>query len=154
MSPRHSIAAPVTLEGIGLHLGQPCRLTFRPADGGAGISFRRVDLPDAPPIPARVEHAVLTERRTQLGAGEHAFHTVEHVLAVVMAHEIDDLLIEMDGPEPPILDGSAQPFFEALARHLLDDIAELPHAFENRIQLLHGDLIGRRIARFDIGALQ
>jgi UDP-3-O-[3-hydroxymyristoyl] N-acetylglucosamine deacetylase/3-hydroxyacyl-[acyl-carrier-protein] dehydratase len=116
VSPRHSIAAPATLEGIGLHLGQPCRLTFRPAEGGAGISFRRVDVPDAAPIPARVEHAVLTERRTQLGAGEHAFHTVEHVLAAVMAHEIDDLLIEMDGPEPPILDGSAQPFFEALAR--------------------------------------
>jgi UDP-3-O-[3-hydroxymyristoyl] N-acetylglucosamine deacetylase/3-hydroxyacyl-[acyl-carrier-protein] dehydratase len=113
---RHSITAPVTLDGTGLHLGQPCRLTFRPADAGAGILFRRLDLPDTPMIPARVEHAVLSERRTQLGEGEHALHTVEHVLAAVAGQEIDDILIEMDGPEPPILDGSAAPFVDALAR--------------------------------------
>jgi UDP-3-O-[3-hydroxymyristoyl] N-acetylglucosamine deacetylase/3-hydroxyacyl-[acyl-carrier-protein] dehydratase len=118
---RHSIAAPVTLEGVGLHLGKPCRLTFRPADGGTGIRFRRVDLADSPVIPARVEHAVLTERRTQLGEGEAALHTVEHVLAAVAGLEVDDLLIEMDGPEPPILDGSAQPFVDALLRVGLAD---------------------------------
>jgi len=58
---------------------------------------------------------VETERRTQLGHGESALHTVEHVLAAVAAHEIDDLVIELDGPEPPIMDGSAGPFFRALA---------------------------------------
>jgi len=111
---RHSIQSAVTLEGIGLHLGRTCRLTFRPADGGTGIVFRRMDLDGQPEIPARIEHAVLSERRTQLGDGEAGLHTVEHVLAAVAAHRIDDLVIEMDGPEPPILDGSAQPYFEAL----------------------------------------
>ncbi|HEX8717176.1 MAG TPA: UDP-3-O-acyl-N-acetylglucosamine deacetylase [Gemmatimonadaceae bacterium] len=112
--PRHSIQSAVTLEGIGLHLGRTCRLTFRPADGGTGIVFRRMDLDGQPEIPARVEYAVLSERRTQLGDGEAGLHTVEHVLAAVAAHCIDDLVIEMDGPEPPILDGSAKPYFDAL----------------------------------------
>jgi len=71
-------------------------------------------LPGAPLISARVEHAVLTERRTQLGKEPVAVHTVEHVLAAVMAREVDDLVIELSGPEPPVMDGSAQPFVDAL----------------------------------------
>jgi UDP-3-O-[3-hydroxymyristoyl] N-acetylglucosamine deacetylase/3-hydroxyacyl-[acyl-carrier-protein] dehydratase len=111
---RRTIAGPATLEGVGLHLGLPCRLTFRPATAGAGIAFRRMDLPGAPTVQARVEHAVLSERRTQLGDGEGGLHTVEHVLAAVAAVGVDDVDIEMDGPEPPIMDGSAGPFFTAL----------------------------------------
>ena len=111
---RRTIAAEATIEGIGLHLGQPCRLTFRPAESGAGIRFRRMDLAGEPFIPARVEHAVEAERRTQLGTGAAALHTVEHVLAAVAGLEVDDVTIEMDGPEPPIADGSAGPFLEAL----------------------------------------
>ena len=112
---RRTIARRVTLEGVGLHLGVPCRLTFVPAVGGDGIAFLRTDLPCAARVPALVSNTTLSERRTQLGEGERALHTVEHVLAAVAASEIDDLLIEMDGPEPPILDGSAGPFFDALA---------------------------------------
>ncbi len=113
---RNSIRDCISLEGVGLHLGKPCRLTFRPAEAESGIVFRRVDLPGEPVMPALVENAVLSERRTQLGTGEQALHTVEHVLAAVAAHWIDDVVIEMDGPEPPILDGSAGPFFDALSR--------------------------------------
>ena len=113
---RRSIREAVTVEGVGLHLGHACRLTFRPAEGGRGIVFRRTDLPDRPEIPARVEHAVEAQRRTQLGEGEGSLHTVEHVLAAVAGLELDDLVIEMDAPEPPILDGSAAPFLEALER--------------------------------------
>ncbi|MDQ6831333.1 MAG: bifunctional UDP-3-O-[3-hydroxymyristoyl] N-acetylglucosamine deacetylase/3-hydroxyacyl-ACP dehydratase [Gemmatimonadota bacterium] len=112
---RNSIAADATVEGVGLHMGEPCRLTFRPAEGGSGIRFRRTDLPDTPVIAATIANAVLTDRRTQLGEGAQAIHTVEHVLAAVMALEIDDVLIELDASEPPILDGSAQPFFAALS---------------------------------------
>jgi UDP-3-O-[3-hydroxymyristoyl] N-acetylglucosamine deacetylase/3-hydroxyacyl-[acyl-carrier-protein] dehydratase len=111
---RNTIARDITLEGAGLHLGVSCRLTFRPAPSGQGIVFRRTDLLEAPAIPARVEHAVQVERRTQLGEGERAVHTVEHVLAAVVASEVDDLTIDLDAPEPPILDGSAGPFFRAL----------------------------------------
>jgi UDP-3-O-[3-hydroxymyristoyl] N-acetylglucosamine deacetylase/3-hydroxyacyl-[acyl-carrier-protein] dehydratase len=112
---RRTIAGTASLEGIGLHLGQACRLTFKPGPAGRGIVFRRVDLDGAPEVPARIDQAVQVARRTQIGEGERALHTVEHVLAAVAAHEIDDLLIELDAPEPPILDGSAKPFFDALA---------------------------------------
>jgi len=111
---RHSIGGPVSLNGIGLHLGRQCRLTFHPAASGSGIVFRRVDLPGAPTVDARAANAVLTERHTQLGTGDAAVHTVEHVLAAVAGLEIDDLRIDLDAAEPPILDGSARPFQEAL----------------------------------------
>jgi UDP-3-O-[3-hydroxymyristoyl] N-acetylglucosamine deacetylase / 3-hydroxyacyl-[acyl-carrier-protein] dehydratase len=113
---RRTVAGPATVEGIGLHLGQPCRLTFRPASSGSGVRFVRTDRPGSAPVPVHVEHAVEAERRTQLGTGDAALHTVEHVLAAVASQQVDDLTIEMDGPEPPIMDGSAQPFLEALLR--------------------------------------
>jgi UDP-3-O-[3-hydroxymyristoyl] N-acetylglucosamine deacetylase / 3-hydroxyacyl-[acyl-carrier-protein] dehydratase len=110
---RRTVARRVELAGVGLHMGIDCRLGFEPAAAGSGVRFRRSDRGDAE-IPARVERAVLAERRTQLGEGVEAIHTVEHVLAAVAAREIDDLVITMDGPEPPIMDGSAGPFFDAL----------------------------------------
>ena len=114
MSGRRTVAQRITLEGVGLHLGEPVRLTFAPAPAGSGVRFRRVDVPDAPAIPAHVDHAVQVERRTQIGRGDAAFHTVEHVLAAIVGEEIDDLLIELDANEPPIMDGSAKPFVTAL----------------------------------------
>ena len=111
---RRTIARDAVVEGIGLHLGEACRLVFRRAPTGHGITFRRSDQPGAKDIPALVSVAVDAERRTQLGSGAEALHTVEHVLAAVGALGIDDLSIEMDGPEPPIMDGSAGPFLSAL----------------------------------------
>ena len=111
---RRTIARAVSLEGIGLHLGAACRLTFRPAASGAGLAFRRTDLPDSPLIPALAERAVLTERRTQIGEDPVSVHTCEHVLAAVAGCGIDDLEIELDAAEPPIMDGSSAPFVEAL----------------------------------------
>jgi len=103
------------LEGIGLHLGVNCRITFCPASQKQGIVFRRVDCPGSPRIRAHVSEVSGSERRTQLGKGDHSVHTVEHVLAAVSGLGIDDVTIEMDGPEPPILDGSANPFLLALS---------------------------------------
>ena len=97
-----------------MHLGAACRLSFRPAPSGAGIGFCRTDLPGAPIIPARAETAVLSERRTQLGHDPVSVHTVEHVLAAVGGCGIDDLEIQVDAAEPPIMDGSAAPFVDAL----------------------------------------
>ena len=111
---RRTIAQRASVEGVGLHLGVPCTLEFQPALSGSGIRFVRRDLVGAAPIPALADHAKLTERRTQLGEEPNAVHTVEHVLAAVAALELDDLIISLDGPEPPIMDGSAGPFFEAL----------------------------------------
>jgi UDP-3-O-[3-hydroxymyristoyl] N-acetylglucosamine deacetylase/3-hydroxyacyl-[acyl-carrier-protein] dehydratase len=111
---RNTVARATSLSGIGLHLGEECTLTFQPAPTGHGIVFRRSDRAELPPVPARVEHAVLSERRTVLGTGDGAFHTVEHVLAAVAACEIDDLIVDLSAAEPPILDGSAGPFLDAL----------------------------------------
>ncbi len=112
---RRTIGREVSLKGIGLHLGQPCTLSFRPGRVGEGIVFVRSDLPGSPRIMAVVDAAIETERRTQLGEGIEAIDTVEHVLAAVAGHRLDDLAILLDGPEPPIMDGSAGPFFRALA---------------------------------------
>lgn len=111
---RRTVARPATVRGVGLHLGRACALHFFPAPPGTGIVFVRSDLAGAPRTLAHVRSAVLAERRTQLGEGEGALHTVEHVLAAVAALAIDDLVISMDAPEPPIGDGSALPFLEAL----------------------------------------
>ncbi len=111
---RRSIARPITVSGVGLHLGRPCALTFEPAPVGQGLRFRRTDLSGAPIIPAHVSVAVAAERRTQLGEGDQALHTVEHVLAAVAGLGIDDLILAMDAAEPPIMDGSAEPFRAAL----------------------------------------
>ena len=111
---RKTIGRSATVTGVGLHMGVECTLEFHPALSGAGIQFVRRDIEGATHIPALALHAVLTERRTQLGEEPNAVHTVEHVLAAVAALEICDLLISLDAPEPPIMDGSAGPFFEAL----------------------------------------
>lgn len=114
MIARRTVRERRELAGIGLHYGETCRLAFVPAPRDSGIRFRRVDLAGSPETPAHVDHAVASERRTQLGTGNQGLHTVEHVLAAVVGLGIDDITIEMDAAEPPILDGSAQPFLEAL----------------------------------------
>ena len=111
---RRSIQSSASVRGVGLHTGREASLTFRPAVAGSGILFRRVDMPQQPEIPAHVRFVCATERRTVLGAGDTTIETVEHVLAAVAGLEVDDLCIEVDGPEVPILDGSADPFFSAL----------------------------------------
>ena len=118
---RFTIGKQVTIEGVGLHLGEPCRLTFKPAVSGNRITLRRTDIAGAPAIPATVDQVSASERRTQLGSGENTVHTVEHVLAAVTAAGIDDIVIEMDGPEPPAADGSARGYdvtFAGCLRHL------------------------------------
>src|SRR3989441_1429180 len=96
------------------HTGAQTEATFLPAPAGQGIVFRRVDLKGKPEVPALLSEVEATERRTAIGKGDTTIHTVEHLLAAVAAHEIDDLIVELSGPEPPILDGSVQPYFEAL----------------------------------------
>ncbi|MGH7500156.1 MAG: bifunctional UDP-3-O-[3-hydroxymyristoyl] N-acetylglucosamine deacetylase/3-hydroxyacyl-ACP dehydratase [Longimicrobiales bacterium] len=111
---QQSIGAEQRIDGVGLHTGQTVTIVFRPAPPGAGILFRRVDVVGTPEIPASIDHVVSTDRGTTLGAGEARVHTVEHLMAAVAALEIDNLAIEVDGPEIPILDGSFRPFLDAL----------------------------------------
>jgi UDP-3-O-[3-hydroxymyristoyl] N-acetylglucosamine deacetylase/3-hydroxyacyl-[acyl-carrier-protein] dehydratase len=113
---RRSITRKAVVSGTGLHTGAATEATFLPAPAGRGIVFRRTDLSGTPEVPARLTEVEAVERRTAIGRGEATIHTVEHLLAAVAAHEIDDLTIELSGPEPPILDGSVLPYFEALAQ--------------------------------------
>src|SRR6266699_924808 len=115
-SARRSITRPAGVRGTGLHTGAATEATFLPAPAGQGIVFRRIDLAGRPEVPARLTEVEAVERRTAIGHGAATIHTVEHVLAAVAAHEIDDLTIELSGPEPPILDGSVLPYFDALAK--------------------------------------
>ena len=112
--PRRTLAADAELSGIGLHTGATTRVRCRPGRPDQGVVFRRVDLPGIPEIPARVSEVSDTERRTVIGSGPSGIHTVEHLLAAVGALELDDLVIELDGPEPPILDGSFAPYLDLL----------------------------------------
>ena len=99
---------------MALHTGARTRLAVRPAASGAGVVFVRVDLPGRPRIQAALEQVQATERRTAIGSAPATIHTVEHVLAAVHALGLDDVEIELDGAEPPILDGSFEPFVAGL----------------------------------------
>jgi UDP-3-O-[3-hydroxymyristoyl] N-acetylglucosamine deacetylase / 3-hydroxyacyl-[acyl-carrier-protein] dehydratase len=113
---QQTLAGEAALEGTGLHTGRPARLRFLPAAPGSGVRFRRVDLDGRPEIPALLRHVVSADRGTNLAAdGDAAVHTVEHVLGAVAALRIDNVVIETDAPEMPILDGSFLPFLRALA---------------------------------------
>jgi UDP-3-O-[3-hydroxymyristoyl] N-acetylglucosamine deacetylase len=99
----------VSIEGVGLHSGHPVRARFRPAPAGQGIVFRRMDRRGAR-VPARVASASTFDYATTLSAGGVSVGTVEHVLSAAYGEGLDNCTIELDGPEVPIVDGSALPF--------------------------------------------
>ena len=111
---QRTIVKSVSLSGVGLHTGHASKLTFQPAEINTGIRFVRTDLPEKPVIPALVTEVVRVDRGTTLGRNGAEIHTVEHLLAAVAGLGIDNLTIEVDGDEPPALDGSAKEFVEAL----------------------------------------
>lgn len=113
---QHTIASSITLKGIGLHTGTSCKMTFKPAPENYGIKFVRVDLNGKPEIPANTDYVIDVSRGTTLGLGEAKVHTVEHVLAAIVGLQIDNLIIELDGIEPPVEDGSAMPYVKALQK--------------------------------------
>lgn len=113
MDPQQTIDKPVSLSGPGLFNGQVTTITFKPADSNHGVVFVRTDLKDTP-IPALVSRVVKRSRRSAIKQGEASVDTVEHLLSAVAAMRIDNLIIEIDGPEVPIMDGSAKPFYDAL----------------------------------------
>ncbi|MBI4513200.1 MAG: bifunctional UDP-3-O-[3-hydroxymyristoyl] N-acetylglucosamine deacetylase/3-hydroxyacyl-ACP dehydratase [Gemmatimonadetes bacterium] len=110
---QRTIGTPVEAEGMALHTGVRTRVRLLPAELNCGIVFRRVDLPGAPEIPARVDQVVSVDRGTILGRDGALVRTVEHLLAAAVAG-VDNLVVELDSPEPPALDGSAAPFAKLL----------------------------------------
>lgn len=103
-----------TVEGKGLHTGGHITATFCPAPDNHGYKIQRIDLEGQPVIDALAENVLSTKRGTVIGRGEATVSTIEHALAALYALGVDNCLIKIDGPEMPILDGSAKPFFEAI----------------------------------------
>ena len=102
-----TIKAAATVKGVGLHTGEVVTLTMRPAPENHGYKFRRIDLPEAPLIAADANKVVATNRGTVIKEGIAQVSTVEHVLSALIGLGIDNVLLEIDGGEVPILDGSA-----------------------------------------------
>ncbi|MEO0902692.1 MAG: UDP-3-O-acyl-N-acetylglucosamine deacetylase, partial [Bacteroidota bacterium] len=111
---QRTIEKKVTLEGVGLHTGENVTMSFVPAKENHGFAFKRVDLEGEPIIEADASYVVNTQRGTNLEKNGVKIQTSEHVLAALVGMEIDNVLIELDAPEPPIMDGSSKFFVEAL----------------------------------------
>lgn len=113
---QHTIKAPVTVSGVGLHTGANVNVIFNPAPPNHGIKFQRVDLEEKTIVPADVDYVVDISRGTTLEVDGARVGTIEHSLAALVGLQIDNVLIEIDGPEVPILDGSSLPFIEAIEK--------------------------------------
>tara|TARA_X000001036_G_scaffold387411_1_gene383132 strand:- start:2814 stop:4202 length:1389 start_codon:yes stop_codon:yes gene_type:complete len=111
-----TIKSPISLDGVGIHTGKNVKLTFNPAEADTGYVFKRVDLDGNPLIEALSKYVVNTQRGTTLEKNGIKLKTIEHVLAALVGLEIDNVLIEINGEEPPIMDGSSKFFIDALQK--------------------------------------
>lgn len=111
---QRTIAKKATLKGVGLHTGENVTMSFLPAKENHGFAFKRIDLEGEPIIEADANYVVNTQRGTNLEKNGVKIHTSEHVMAALVGLDIDNVLIELDGPEPPIMDGSSKYFVKVL----------------------------------------
>lgn len=116
-----TIQKEVKLSGVGLHTGKEVNLTFKPAPENFGYAFTRSDLEGSPIIEAKADYVANTLRGTNLEKNGVRIHTCEHVLAAIVGMDIDNICIELDAPEPPIMDGSSKFFVEALEKAGLEE---------------------------------
>ncbi len=111
---QHTLGSSINISGTGLHTGLLVDMTLKPANPGFGIQFQRIDLPNQPIIKADCDLVTDTSRGTTLQQDDVRVSTVEHLLAALVGMGIDNVLIELNGPEIPIMDGSSQPFIELI----------------------------------------
>lgn len=111
---QHTLSNPVSISGTGLHTGVKVDMTLRPANPGFGFQFQRIDIAGMPIIKADCDLVTDTSRGTTLEQGEVKVSTVEHILAALVGMGVDNCLIEINGPEIPIMDGSSEPFVEII----------------------------------------
>jgi len=136
----------ISLSGVGLHTGNNVTLTFKPAPENHGFAFVRVDLEGKPTIEAKAEYVVNTQRGTNLERNGVLIQTSEHVLAAAVGLDIDNLLIEIDASEPPIMDGSSKFFVEALEKAGIQELdAEIEEYVVKEIISYKDDVTGSEI---------
>lgn len=111
---QHTLSAAVSISGTGLHTGAKVDMTLKPANAGYGYQFQRIDLPGQPTIKADCDLVTDTSRGTTLEENGAKVSTVEHILAALLGMGVDNCLIELNGPEIPIMDGSSAPFVEII----------------------------------------
>src|SRR3954463_11103567 len=113
---QHTLGKAAGFSGTSLHTGEKVSLKLHPAPVNHGVKFKRKDLQDEPTIDAKIDNLKTVERATTIGEGSVRVHTVEHVLAALSAMGVDNAIVEMDANEPPIGDGSAQPYVDVIKR--------------------------------------
>ncbi len=113
---QHTIKEEVNISGAGIHSGQAVTMRLKPAEPYTGIIFQRIDLPGKPLVKADVDNVIETNRSTTIEVNGARISTIEHLMAALVGMQVDNVLIEIDGEEIPILDGSAEPFVEALEK--------------------------------------
>ena len=113
---QRTIRTSQSCQGVGLHTGVDSSITFHPAPENYGIRFVRSDIPSSTEIKADIDHVVDISRGTTIEENDVRIHTVEHALAAVSGLRIDNMLIELTGKEPPVMDGSAKDFVECLIK--------------------------------------
>ncbi len=111
---QHTVLREVSCRGIGLHSGAKVTMRLRPAPVNFGVRFRRMDLGHHPAVRAHAHQVVNTSLATSIGSNGATVSTIEHLMAALYVSSVDNVLIELDGPEVPIFDGSAAPFLEIL----------------------------------------
>ncbi len=116
MEKQRTIASEGELSGIALHTGARATLHLRPAPENTGISFCRVDLPGKPVVRGAVANVVDVQRGTTIASGNAAVYTIEHIMSALHANFIDNCIVDMSGPEPPICDGSSLQFFDLIRK--------------------------------------
>src|SRR6185369_11042358 len=113
---QHTLHSAVSISGTGIHTGVLVEMTLKPANPGFGIQFQRTDLTAQPVIKADCDLVTDTSRGTTLESNGMKINTVEHVLAALVGMGIDNVLISLNGPEVPIMDGSSEPFIELIEK--------------------------------------
>jgi UDP-3-O-[3-hydroxymyristoyl] N-acetylglucosamine deacetylase/3-hydroxyacyl-[acyl-carrier-protein] dehydratase len=113
---QHTVGKSASFGGTSLHTGEKVSLRLHPAPVDHGIKFKRKDLQDEPTVDARIDNLKTVERATTIGEGPVRVHTVEHVLAALSGMGVDNAIVEMDANEPPIGDGSAQPYVDLIKK--------------------------------------
>ncbi|TAF66166.1 MAG: bifunctional UDP-3-O-[3-hydroxymyristoyl] N-acetylglucosamine deacetylase/3-hydroxyacyl-ACP dehydratase [Cytophagales bacterium] len=146
---QQTILKAVEISGVGLHTGVPSTMKFLPAKSNHGIKFQRIDLPGEPIVDADVDNVVDLSRGTTIEQSGARIHTVEHTLAAITGCEIDNVLIQLDGPEPPIMDGSSMQYVETLQAAGVEE----QNAFRNFLEVTESISYRDKAKEIEIAAL-
>ena len=132
---QHTLTQSIQISGTGLHTGVLVDMILKPANPGFGIQFQRTDLPNKPVIKADCDLVTDTSRGTTLQIGDAKVSTVEHILAALVGMGVDNVLIEVNGPEIPIMDGSSAPFIDLIEKTgvLEQDAAKIWYSLDENI---------------------